>query len=110
MAMEESRFPANASLATRGVTASFGTEVKSPSQAPAFTPQVLATPVSNMFQRTRFQELPCAAGMHNRSYMAPNPIPNQPYLTKRIYGDHLHIFEPITMFYGDGQPISVKRN
>uniref|UniRef100_A0A7S1RPL2 Uncharacterized protein n=1 Tax=Alexandrium catenella TaxID=2925 RepID=A0A7S1RPL2_ALECA len=110
MAQEESRFPANASLATRGMTASFGTEVKSSSQPPTIIPQVFATPASAILQRTRGQEYPCTAGMHNRSWVTTTPVPNQPYLTKRIYGDHLHIFDPITMFYGDGQPITLKTN
>lgn len=91
------------------MTAAWSTEAKSSSQPPSIVPQALARPVSDLLQRTRPNELACTAGMHNRSRVTNDPVPNQPYLTKRIFGDHLHIFEPITMFYGDGQPISLKQ-
>mmetsp|Transcript_82388 Transcript_82388/g.191340 ORF Transcript_82388/g.191340 Transcript_82388/m.191340 type:complete len:108 (-) Transcript_82388:60-383(-) len=107
MALEGS-YAAGASLATRGVVASMQTEAEVHSKRPSFSTQVLSAPASAMCQRTRPLELACAAGIHNRAWVTTAPVPNQPFLTKRIFGDHLFVHDPITAFFGDGQPIPKK--
>mmetsp|Transcript_58556 Transcript_58556/g.188168 ORF Transcript_58556/g.188168 Transcript_58556/m.188168 type:complete len:116 (-) Transcript_58556:168-515(-) len=95
------------SLASKGVTASFFTESHG-QQGPSFPAQAIYSPASAIMASVRPLERECSKGKHNRCVVTTQPVPNQPFLTKRIFGDHLFVHDPISAFFSDGQPLACK--